>query len=59
MFIINGIAERCDGNFLCAFGSTELPDTDVGVGPYPGNGSDAAFLQKNGYKAVLNLLTDR
>jgi len=44
MFIINGIAERCDGNFLCAFSSPELPETDVGVGPYPGNGSDAAFL---------------
>jgi hypothetical protein len=59
MFIINGIAERCDGNFMSAFGATKLPETDVGVGPYPGNGEDAAMLHKNGYNAVLNLLTDR
>jgi len=36
-----------------------LPETDVSVGPFPGNGADASLIQRNGYNAVLNLLTDR
>ena len=60
MFIINGVAERCDGNFAQPFNNVELPETDVSVGPYPMNGPDCSLIgQRNGCNAVLNLLTDK
>jgi hypothetical protein len=59
MFIINGVAERCDGNFLQAFNYVELPETEVSIGPFPMNGPDCQLIsQRNGCNAVLNLLTD-
>lgn len=40
MFIINGVAERCDGNFFQPFNYVEIPETDVSFGPYPMSSSD-------------------
>lgn len=57
MFIVNGYAEKDDGNFLNPFQVTQLVGSGLFVGPYPSDDFDITILKNKGVSAVLNLQT--
>lgn len=56
-FFVNGVVEKCDGNFLRDFKVSTISDTRVSIGSYPQNSEDVSVLRQNGITAVVNLMT--
>ena len=56
-YFINGLFNIVDGAFLSGFFLSELPGTNIVIGPYPLNANDVELIAKTGVKAILNLQT--
>ena len=54
-WVVNGVVEREDGNFLKEFFITKIEKSGVYVGSYPGQESCVRKLKEKGITAVLNL----
>jgi hypothetical protein len=46
VFFVNGIIEKCDGNYLRDFRVSQIQDSRISIGAYPQNQSDVAHLKK-------------
>lgn len=55
VYIVNGMADKCDANFIGAFFFQELKDFGICIGNYPSEFSEVARLAKAGITGVLNL----
>ena len=56
-YIVNGMINKVDGNFLNEFMISKLADTGIFLGPYPDSASDVDSIEMTGAKAVINLQT--
>lgn len=57
VFIVNGEADKCDGNFLDNFFVEKVDGKQILVGSYPLYDSDIMVLQDYGINSVLNIQT--
>ena len=58
VFFVNGIIEKCDGNYLRDFRTSTIQDSRIQIGAYPQSNADVSHLRKQGITAVVNLMTD-
>lgn len=53
---MNGLINKTDGGFLCGFFVSEIPNTNLVIGPYPLYEIDVEKIKQTGVTAVLNLM---
>lgn len=56
-FIVNGILEKFDTNFLSEFHVEKIGDTQIYVGSYPKSEGDIIWLKQKGITGILNLMS--
>jgi len=54
-YFVNGIINKTDGGFLRGFFFSELPNTNIILGPYPLYEIDVDKMKAAGVSTVLNL----
>jgi hypothetical protein len=57
VYIINGILNKVEGNFLSGFFISEIANSNIVIGPYPLYEIDCAKIASTGVTQVLNLQT--
>jgi hypothetical protein len=57
VYIINGIMNKVEGNFLSGFFLSEIANSNLVIGPYPLYETDIEKIASTGVTKVLNLQT--
>lgn len=57
MFVVNGIIDKCDANFITDFYYVEIPHFQIVIGSYPQSESDIHQLKKVGVTAAFDIQT--
>jgi hypothetical protein len=58
VYIVNGLGDKCDANFIGEFFFKELEEMNILVGNYPSEFSEIQQLAQAGVTGVLNLQTE-
>lgn len=58
VFIVNGMVDKADANFVGGLFFSKIGDMNIFIGPYPQTESDVSALHTAGITAVLNVQTD-
>ncbi len=56
---MNGLADKCDANFLDSFFIEKVDGKQIFIGSYPLYDSDVGMLANYGITSVLNIQTDK
>mmetsp|Transcript_13675 Transcript_13675/g.21429 ORF Transcript_13675/g.21429 Transcript_13675/m.21429 type:complete len:163 (+) Transcript_13675:946-1434(+) len=59
VWIVNGIIDKADGNFLGGLYFDKIGDTGISIGTYPLWEADVSKMQNAGITGVVNLQTDQ